>query len=93
MRIYTDWTTFKTKNYMWEIMTKNLEINLFLISITLSLPLSVKKESIVDFKERWMKIDLAFNKAFAELEKKKKAVKKDSKNAAPKKVVKKKNAN
>lgn len=88
MRIYTDWVTFKTKNYFWEIMTKNLEINLFLISITLSLPLSVKKESIFDFNERWMKIDLAFNNAFEELKKKKKAVKK-----TPKKVVKKKNAN
>jgi hypothetical protein len=92
MRIYTDWTTFRTKKYFWEIMTKNLEINLFLISITLSLPLNVKKESILDFNERWLKVDLAFKAAFKKLEKKKKAMDSAEKKA-PKKVVKKKNAN
>ena len=70
--IYTRTVYLNGKKYEWQIHLKTVEIDLFLLGISISIPYSVTKETWEHIEERRLAAEAAIRKAFKLLEKKKK---------------------
>lgn len=70
--IYTRTVYLNGKKYEWQIHLKTVEIDLFLLGISISIPYSITKDSWQDIEERRLAAEAALKKAFKLLEKKKK---------------------
>lgn len=71
--IYTRKVCLNGKKYEWKIYLKTLEIDLFLLGISISIPYSVTKETWEHIEERILAAEVELKKAFKLLKKKKNA--------------------
>lgn len=71
--IYTESKTIYGKKYMWTILMKSLSLDLFLMEITLSIPVRVRKETHEEVYRRAEEImKKLFDKPVKEVKKRKK---------------------
>lgn len=70
--IYTRTVYLNGKKNEWQIHLKTVEIDLFLLGISISIPYSITKDSWEDIEERRLAAMAELKKAFKLLEKKKK---------------------
>jgi hypothetical protein len=70
--IYTRTVYLNGKKYEWQIHLKTVEIQMFILGISISIPYSITKETWEHIEERRLAAEAALKKAFKLLEKKKK---------------------